>query len=210
MCTHILVFLSRSASNNTTFLATLLIPLYLGRKVQYILFTGVSQVLSRASSDGDYINVFMAFLSKLTAINRMTFTFLVNVDTPQVAHISTVVWRQDTIAHTSIYFLLAIIRMWTGKRSRYSDWLRAGRSGDRIPVGARFSAPVQAGPGAPPSHLYNGYRVFPGDKERPGCDPDPSPLPVPWSWKCRAIPLLPIWAIQPVQNLNACTRVHFF
>jgi len=26
-------------------------------------------------------------------------------------------------------------------------WLGAGRSGDRIPVGARFSAPVQPGPG---------------------------------------------------------------
>jgi len=23
--------------------------------------------------------------------------------------------------------------------------------------------------------LYNGYRVFPGSKERPGCDADPSP-----------------------------------
>jgi hypothetical protein len=42
-------------------------------------------------------------------------------------------------------------------------------------VGARFSAPVQKVPGAPPSLLYNEYRVFTGGKERPGCDADPSP-----------------------------------
>ena len=29
-------------------------------------------------------------------------------------------------------------------------------------------------PWGPPSLLYNGYRVFPGGKERPGCDADPS------------------------------------
>ena len=27
----------------------------------------------------------------------------------------------------------------------------------------------------PPSLLYDGYWVFPGGKERPGCDADPSP-----------------------------------
>ena len=36
--------------------------------------------------------------------------------------------------------------------------------------GARFSAPVQTGPGGPPSLLYNVYRVFPGGKEWPGRD----------------------------------------
>ena len=61
----------------------------------------------------------------------------------------------------------------------------------------------------PPSLLYNGYRVFPGAKERPGRDADPSPLLVPWSWKGRAIPLLPLWAVRSVQSLNACTGVHF-
>jgi hypothetical protein len=49
-------------------------------------------------------------------------------------------------------------------RSQYSDSLRDGRSGDRIPVGARFSAPVQIGPGEP-RLLYNAYLVsFPGVK----------------------------------------------
>ena len=46
--------------------------------------------------------------------------------------------------------------------------LRAGRSGGRIPAGARFSAPVQTGPGAPPSLRYNGYRVFFPRVMRPG------------------------------------------
>jgi len=36
------------------------------------------------------------------------------------------------------------------------------------------------------------------------------PLLVPWSRKSRAIPLLPLWVIQPVQSLSACTRMHFF
>ena len=62
-------------------------------------------------------------------------------------------------------------------------------------------------PWGPPSLLYNGYRVFPGSKERPGRDADP--LLVSWSRKSRAIPLLPLWAVRPVQSLSACTRVHF-
>ena len=38
---------------------------------------------------------------------------------------------------------------------------------------------------------------------------NPHPLLVPWAWNGRAIPLLPLWAVRPVQNLIACTRVHF-
>jgi hypothetical protein len=36
----------------------------------------------------------------------------------------------------------------------------------------------------------------------------PHPLLVPWPWKSRAIPLLPLWTVRPVQSLSACTRVH--
>jgi hypothetical protein len=30
-----------------------------------------------------------------------------------------------------------------------------------------------------------------------------------WLWKSRAIPLLSLWTVRPVQSLSACTRVHF-
>ena len=53
-------------------------------------------------------------------------------------------------------------------------WLRAGRSGDRIPVGARFFAPDKTGPGAHPPSYRMGTGSFPGGKERPGRDADPS------------------------------------
>jgi len=53
--------------------------------------------------------------------------------------------------------------------------LRAGRSGDRVAVGARFFLTRPDLPWGPRSLLYNGHRVFPGGKERPGRVADPSP-----------------------------------
>ena len=86
-----------------------------------------------------------------------------------------------------------------GRSVGIATTLRTGRSGDRIPVWARFSAPIQTGPVAHPASCTMGTRSFPGVKSGRGVMLTPQPLLVPWSWKSRAIPLL----------RTACTRVHF-
>jgi hypothetical protein len=63
-----------------------------------------------------------------------------------------------------------------GQSSRYSDWLRDGRSGDRIPVRGEIFRTCPHRSWGPPSLLYNGYRLSPGVKERPGREAEPSPL----------------------------------
>jgi len=73
-----------------------------------------------------------------------------------------------------------------------SDWLRAGRTGDRIPVGARFSAPVQTGPGAHPASSTMGTGSFPGVKSGWCVTLTSHLLLVPWPRKGRAIPLVPL------------------
>ena len=74
-----------------------------------------------------------------------------------------------------------------------------------MPVGARFSATVQPGPGAHPASCTVGTGSFPGVKSVRGVTLTPRPLLVPWSRDSRAIPLLPLWVVRPVQNLSACT-----
>ena len=48
-----------------------------------------------------------------------------------------------------------------GYLSRYSDSLQHGRLGDRLPVGARFSASVQTLPGAHPASYTMGTGTLP-------------------------------------------------
>jgi hypothetical protein len=76
-----------------------------------------------------------------------------------------------------------------GWLSRYSDSLRAGRSGDQTPVAARFSAPVQTGPGAHAASYTTGIGFFPGVKQ-PERRVDNQPH------------LEPLWALMTCSRLN--------
>jgi len=61
------------------------------------------------------------------------------------------------------------------------DCLRAGLYGDQIPVGTRFSAPIQTGPEAHPDSCKMGTGSFPGVKCGQGVTLTPHPLLVPRS-----------------------------
>jgi hypothetical protein len=122
--------------------------------------------------------------------------------------------------------------LWAGLLSRYNDWVRAGRSGDRISVrgGDRKDFPHLSRPAL--GHTQLPVQYVPG-KERPGRDADSSTTdrvvdkeeksytsntPMgrtactePQCLYSTAIPLLPLLAVQPVQSLSACTvQLHLY
>ena len=81
-----------------------------------------------------------------------------------LAHAQLIVNKNKLI----LCFCFCIIqRCGSGSSVGIATELRAWRFGDRIPVGTRFSARPDR-PWGPPRLLYNGYRVFPGGKVRPG------------------------------------------
>ena len=84
-----------------------------------------------------------------------------------------------------------------------------GSPGIETQWGVRFSAPVQTSPGVHPASCKMGTSSFPGVKSGWDVTLTSHPLLVPQSRKGRAIPLLPIRTVRPVQSLSACTRVTF-
>ena len=70
---------------------------------------------------------------------------------------------------------------------------------------ARFSAPVQTVLRAHPAFCTMGTGSFLRVKSGRGVTLTLHSLLVPWSRKSRAIPLLHLWAVRPVQSFSACT-----
>jgi len=102
------------------------------------------------------------------------------------------IWTSHEVVCTIEIFglILMCISLFVG---RYSDWLRAGRSGMESRWGRDFP-PVQTGPGAHPASCKMGTGYFPGVKCGRGVLLTTHPLLVPRSWKSRAIPLPTLWA----------------
>jgi len=74
------------------------------------------------------------------------------------------------------------------------DWLRVGRTRDRIPVGAKFSAPVQTSPGAHPASCTMGTGSFQGVEAAGAWGWPPTPSSAEGPRKSGAIPLLTLRA----------------
>jgi hypothetical protein len=83
------------------------------------------------------------------------------------------------------YFLIPIAFLGAGS-TLTGDWLWAGWLGDRILVQARFSAPVQTGPGAHPAYCAMGTGSFPGVNSGRSVTLTLHSLLVPWSRKGKA------------------------
>ena len=105
-------------------------------------------------------------------------------------------WRRDFphLFHTSPGAHSASCTMGTGS----FPWVKSGRGRDTDP-----SPPSSAvGYERVELYLYSPYGLYGLYR---------ASVPVQWRnlLYSRAIPLLPLWAVRPVQSLSACTMVHF-
>jgi len=82
-----------------------------------------------------------------------------------------------------------------------ANWLRAGRSGDRIPMRARFSAPVHTGSGTHTASCTMGTGPFPGVKSGRGVTLTLHPLLVPLVMKEYS------YTSTPPMGSTACTEL---
>jgi len=91
-----------------------------------------------------------------------------------------------------------------GIATEYTGWTVRGSN----PSGGEIIRTSPDRPWGPPASCTIGTGSFPGVKSDWGVTLTRHPLLMPWSRKSRAIPLLPLWVVRPVQSLSPGTRVH--
>jgi hypothetical protein len=124
------------------------------------VFSGVQLTAGRNSSrDADVRTFWSSCISRLP--NKVKLSLTTYSSLRMTSHKETL-FCYVTVPFCDGFCTTNHWRWWAGELSRYSDWLRAGRSGDRIPVWARFSAPVQTGPAAHPATCTMDTGSFPG------------------------------------------------
>jgi hypothetical protein len=89
--------------------------------------------------------------------------------------------KRPVTMHSANFHDVLLTKSGPGSSVGIATELRAGRSGDRIPVGARFSAPGHTGPGAHSPSCTMGIGSFPGVNYGRGVLLTTRPLLVPWS-----------------------------
>ena len=158
------------------------------------VFNGIALPLPLTLPFTSYIQYFTFTLRKINTCNddnRKSHEQYNSQPKARCTNTGSQVVRATNICGSSVWYLLRVNHLTSRKLGQLLDLCGpgssvgtatgngAGRSGNRIPVEARFSAPVQTGPGAHPASCTMGTGFFPGGKERPGRDADPSPLLVP-------------------------------
>jgi len=107
-------------------------------------------------------------------------------------------WLQQQLWNLSLYtlYVQSVQQISLKNRSQYCDSLRAGRSVDRISVGAKFSAPVKTGSGNNPASYTMGTGSLSGVK-RPERDVTHSPH------------LLSLWTFVAWSRVNFNLYIYF-
>ena len=101
-----------------------------------------------------------------------------------------------------------MIRVGRGSSVGIATGYRLDGPGIVIPVGVRFSAPVQTGPGAHPASCTMDACSFPGVECGRSVMLTTRHLLVSWTRKSRVISLIPLCSVRPAQSLTACTEPH--
>jgi len=135
------------------------------------------------------------------SVRVRTEVAVINLFRPPIKVGLSLMWFLTTLTPGGKHFVNISLPNLIGGRD--SDLLRAGLSGDRIPMGARFSAPVQTGPRAHPASYAMGTGSLPGGKAAGAWRWPPTPSSAEVEGRVESYTSALLWAFV------ACSRVNF-